>query len=158
MADSVLAWFDCGHQQMKSIRICSDHLILLSLFKQISSLIRRADKFLKLLLALNKPRPNITFMVTFTQRLTKTKVTQFSILKWLIKYLIYLEQTVFHLVTSTGQESVTLHQAADNNAVTKANCISIFKKICSALDHVHCKGYLHNDIKEIGRASCRERG
>ena len=110
-------------------------------------MIRRADKFLKLLLALNKPRPNITFIVTFTQRLTKTKVTQFSILKWLIKYLIYLEQTVFHLVTSTGQESVTLHQAADNNAVTKANCISIFKKICSVLDHVHSKGYLHNDIK-----------
>lgn len=87
MADSVLAWFDCGHQQMKSIRICSDHLILLSLFKQISSLIRRADKFLKLLLALNTPRPNITLIVAFAQRLTKLKVTQFSILQWLIKYL-----------------------------------------------------------------------
>ncbi|CAH3130945.1 unnamed protein product, partial [Pocillopora meandrina] len=35
--------------------------------------------------------------------------------------------TQFHGVQ---QESVTLHQAADNNAVTKANCISIFKKIC----------------------------
>ena len=87
MADSVLAWFDCGHQQMKSIRICSDHLILLSLFKQISSLIRRADKFLKLLLALNTPRPNITLIVAFAQRLTKLKATQFSILQWLIKYL-----------------------------------------------------------------------
>lgn len=87
MADSVLAWFDCGHQQMKSIRICSDHLILLSLFKQISSLIRRADKFLKLLLALNTPRPNITLIVAFAQRLTKLKVTQFSNLQWLIKYL-----------------------------------------------------------------------
>ena len=87
MADSVLAWFDCGHQQMKSIRICSDHLILLNLFKQISSLIRRADKFLKLLLALNTPRPNITLIVAFAQRLTKLKVTQFSILQWLIKYL-----------------------------------------------------------------------
>ena len=42
---------------------------------------------------------------------------------------------------------MTLHQAADNNAVTKANCISIFKKICSALDHLHSEGYLHNDIK-----------
>lgn len=52
--------------------------------------------------------------------------------------------TQFHGVQ---QESVTLHQAADNNAVTKANCISIFKKICSVLDHVHSKGYLHNDIK-----------
>ena len=87
MADSVPAWFDCGHQQMKSIRICSDHLILLNLFKQISSLIRRADKFLKLLLALNTPRPNITLIVAFAQRLTKLKVTQFSILQWLIKYL-----------------------------------------------------------------------
>ena len=52
--------------------------------------------------------------------------------------------TQFHGVQ---HESVTLHQAADNNAVTKANCISIFKKICSVLDHVHSKGYLHNDIK-----------
>lgn len=52
--------------------------------------------------------------------------------------------TQFHGVQ---QESVTLHQAADNNVVTKANCISIFKKICSALGHVHSKGYLHNDIK-----------
>lgn len=52
--------------------------------------------------------------------------------------------TQFHGVQ---QESVTLHQAADNNAVTKANCMSIFKKICSVLDHVHSKGYLHNDIK-----------
>ena len=34
------------------------------------------------------------------------------------------------------QESVTLHQAADSNTVTKANCISTFKKICSVLDHV----------------------
>ena len=52
--------------------------------------------------------------------------------------------TQFH---GSQQESVTLHQVADNNAVTKGNYISIFTKICSTLYHLHSKGYPHIDIK-----------
>ena len=45
------------------------------------------------------------------------------------------------------EESVTLHQPANANMLTPADCISVFRKICSALGHVHLKGYLHNDLK-----------
>lgn len=52
--------------------------------------------------------------------------------------------TQFHGVE---EESVTLHQAANDNKLTVANCISIFQKICHALGYLHSNGYLHNDIK-----------
>lgn len=45
------------------------------------------------------------------------------------------------------EESVTLHQLANANILTPADCISVFGKICSGLGHVHLKGYLHNDLK-----------
>ena len=47
--------------------------------------------------------------------------------------------TQFHGV----KEESTLHHAADANMLTSAGCISVFEKICSALGHVHLKGYLH---------------
>lgn len=65
--------------------------------------------------------------------------------------------TKFHGVK---EESVTLHQAANDNILTPADCISVFRKICSALSHVHLKGYLHNDLKAnnvvLERASASE--
>lgn len=52
--------------------------------------------------------------------------------------------TQFHGII---EQSVTLHQAANNKIITPAECIHLFVKICSALEHVHSKGFLHNDIK-----------
>ena len=52
--------------------------------------------------------------------------------------------TQFHGVK---EESITLHQAAAANILNQANCIAVFQKICSALCHMHSKGYLHNDLK-----------
>ena len=52
--------------------------------------------------------------------------------------------TQFHGVNET---SVTLHQAAKNKIITPTECVHLFVKICSALEHVHSKGFLHNDIK-----------
>lgn len=44
-------------------------------------------------------------------------------------------------------ESVTLHQAAKGSFLTPQDSAEIFLEICSALKHVHSRGYLHNDIK-----------
>lgn len=52
--------------------------------------------------------------------------------------------TQFHGV---NERSVTLHQAAKNKIITPTECVHLFVKICSALEHVHWKGFLHNDIK-----------
>ncbi|CAH3121915.1 unnamed protein product [Porites lobata] len=46
-----------------------------------------------------------------------------------------------------NERSVTLHQAAKNKIITPTECVHLFVKICSALEHVHWKGFLHNDIK-----------
>ena len=54
--------------------------------------------------------------------------------------------TQFH---SVKEESVTLRQAADANKLTIAGCISIFQKLCSALGHVHLKGYLRNETNNV---------
>ena len=43
--------------------------------------------------------------------------------------------------------SVTLHHAAREKLLSPYDCIEIFLEICSALRHVHFKGYIHNDIK-----------
>lgn len=52
--------------------------------------------------------------------------------------------TQFHGVRN---ESVTLHQAAKGSFLTPQNSADIFLEICSALIHVHSRGYLHNDNK-----------
>lgn len=52
--------------------------------------------------------------------------------------------TQFHGVKD---ESVTLHQAAKGSFLTPQDSAEIFLEICSALKHVHSRGYLHNDIK-----------
>ena len=52
--------------------------------------------------------------------------------------------TQFHGVK---EESITLHQAAAADMLNPSNCIAVFQKICSALCHMHSKGYLHNDLK-----------
>ncbi|XP_067019463.1 probable LIM domain-containing serine/threonine-protein kinase DDB_G0287001 [Acropora muricata] len=56
----------------------------------------------------------------------------------------YCLVTQFHGII---EQSVTLHQAANSKIITPAECIQLFVKICSALEHVHSKGFLHNDIK-----------
>ena len=52
--------------------------------------------------------------------------------------------TQFHCV---GNESVTLHEAAKQSFLTPKNSVEIFQELCSAVKHVHSRGYLHNDIK-----------
>ena len=52
--------------------------------------------------------------------------------------------TLFHGVRD---ESLTLHQAANTSMLTPPESTEIFIQICSALKHVHSRGYLHNDIK-----------
>ena len=50
----------------------------------------------------------------------------------------------FHGINGT---SITLHQASESAIISKHECISIFKKLSEVLEHIHSKGYLHNDIK-----------
>lgn len=52
--------------------------------------------------------------------------------------------TQFHGINGT---SGTLYHAAISNIITSPECLDIFVEICSALKHVHSKGFLHNDIK-----------
>ena len=52
--------------------------------------------------------------------------------------------TQFHGII---EQSVTLHQAANNKIITPGKCIRLLVKVCSALQHVHAKGFLQSDIK-----------
>lgn len=52
--------------------------------------------------------------------------------------------TQFHSVNGC---SMTLHEASNTTRLTTVDCTEIFLEICSGLGHVHCRGYLHNDIK-----------
>ena len=52
--------------------------------------------------------------------------------------------TQFHGVKDA---SLTLHRAANTSMLTPQDSTDIFLEICSALKHVHSRGYLHNDIK-----------
>ena len=45
------------------------------------------------------------------------------------------------------EQSTTLHHAAAADILNPASCLAVFQKICSALYHIHSKGYLHNDLK-----------
>jgi len=52
--------------------------------------------------------------------------------------------TQFHGI---NEKSVTLHEAACTQMITPAECMDLFVETCTALKHVHSKGFLHNDIK-----------
>lgn len=52
--------------------------------------------------------------------------------------------TQFHGVKDS---SVTLFQAANSNLLKPQSSSDLFIEICYALQHVHSKGFLHNDIK-----------
>ena len=59
-------------------------------------------------------------------------------------------QETFCLVTqfhSVSGKSITLYQAANTNMISISECIEIVVEICFALNHVHLRGFLHNDIK-----------
>ena len=46
-----------------------------------------------------------------------------------------------------GEESLTLHKAAKHKLMNKAETNTVFQEICKALEYIHSKGYLHNDLK-----------
>ena len=46
-----------------------------------------------------------------------------------------------------NRQSLTLQEAANLKLLSEQQCIYIFVDICTILEHVHSKGYLHNDIK-----------
>ena len=52
--------------------------------------------------------------------------------------------TQFH---GANGKSITLHQGASTNMIAPSECLDIFVEICSALNHVHSRAFLHNDIK-----------
>ena len=52
--------------------------------------------------------------------------------------------TQFHGI---HEQSVTLQQAANASMITPSECLKTFAEICLALQHVHSRGFLHNDIK-----------
>ena len=54
----------------------------------------------------------------------------------------YCLVTQFHGI---NERSVTLHHAASTHMITHAECMDLFVETCSALKHVHSKGFLHND-------------
>lgn len=47
----------------------------------------------------------------------------------------------------TEKENLTLEKAVNRKLLKKSQVIQVFRDICSVLQYVHGKGYLHNDIK-----------
>ena len=52
--------------------------------------------------------------------------------------------TQFHEI---HKQSVTLQQAANASMIKPSECLETFAEICLALQHVHSRGFLHNDVK-----------
>ena len=44
-------------------------------------------------------------------------------------------------------QSLTLYKAASSKLLTERQLIDIFIQVCCILQHIHSKGYLHNDLK-----------
>ena len=47
----------------------------------------------------------------------------------------------------SGQESLTLYKAIKEKFFDKVGTVKIFVDICKAVNYIHGKGYLHNDLK-----------
>ena len=47
----------------------------------------------------------------------------------------------------SGQESLTLYKAIKEKFFEKVGTVKIFVDICKAVNYIHGKGYLHNDLK-----------
>ena len=63
---------------------------------------------------------------------------------------IYTEQGPYCLVLqfhSCGEESLTLHKGIKQKLLNKTSTVGTFEDICSALEYIHRKGFLHNDLK-----------
>lgn len=46
-----------------------------------------------------------------------------------------------------GEESLTLHKGIKQKLLNKTSTVGTFQDICSALEYIHSKGFLHNDLK-----------
>ena len=46
-----------------------------------------------------------------------------------------------------GEESLTLHKGIKRRLLNKTSTVGTFQDICSTLEYIHGKGFLHNDLK-----------